>query len=700
MATCYRCMRGELVRGYCNFCGRPVRESRYHRPEHMLCHGTKLLAGEITVGECVDICGYNVDYFARSLRYGVITLRTFRAYIDPENYTDGKFISSPQIKIDEQNFLKEAEILKDLGHPNLPKVLFGFLEDSIPYYALRALKDYTMKDFIKARKNKPMKAEEAVCLIESMFPLMDAVSCLHNIRLIHREIEPSSILLRNWKVGDKSTALDTCLDGLGAATYYKDRKEEHSRLLYRRRVNCYSRETLVDGTICDVYSISAVLYHALTGVSPQLFIDRLTDRDEIKKPSEINAELEPLDDILMRGMAIKPEEAIHTIYKLKAGLKAAVKNMKTRPESKLWPWKRRQKKSDSCEIELDEKNRVENVPSKEEIQDNGVSSDDKLILRSGTKLVNGEIVVGELLGKNGCTATYMANSVNDGAIVLKECLPTCLVSDARENNSLVVLEEKQSSFQLRIEVFEKEAHLLGCLKHPNIVKVLFRFKENNTAYYAMELLQGADLLTFIRARKGMVLSAREAADLIESLYPVLDALAYLHRREIVHMAIRPSNIFLRSWNLDKNSISFSPCLLGFGRVLQNMFKKACSKIDCINIRKPSCYEAFEWALFWDMHLYRYTMNIYSFCATLYHVLTGVPPQPAVDRMTDGDELKKPSEINPDLKPLDDVLMHGLKILPKDRTQTVTQLIQGLEEAVEALRFNSKPSCGRWVKREK
>jgi len=310
--------------------------------------------------------------------------------------------------------------------------------------------------------------------------------------------------------------------------------------------------------------------------------------------------------------------------------------------------------------------------------------DDRLILRPGTLLAGGSVTVGALLGKGGFGATYVARSEEHGVIALKEFLPGSMVEPQRYGTKLTIVRGRESIFDYNKTAFEKEARLLSKLAHPNIIQVKLLFWENNTAYYGMELLEGSDLNTFIRARKGINLRAKDAANLIERLMPVLDALGYLHRRKVLHRDISPSNIYLRSWNLDKNSLGFNPCLIDFGAafVAHTDYHKSLAKV------KNPHYSPYEQNLSQDY--LRPASDVYAFCATLYHALTGVAPQPAVDRMLSQDELVPPSRINPALRPLDDVLMQGMALRIDDRIQNVPELQTALENALNELRGGRKP----------
>jgi len=323
-------------------------------------------------------------------------------------------------------------------------------------------------------------------------------------------------------------------------------------------------------------------------------------------------------------------------------------------------------------------------------QDASRPSDNQLVLQPGTKLQGGAVTVGALLGKGGFGATYIARSAQDGVIALKEYLPGSLIEPARRGNKISVLHGQEYLFDYNLNAFKKEAELLSKLSHPNIIQVKLSFRENNTLYYGMDLLEGSDLLTFIRARKNIVLRAGTAADLIERIYPVLDAISYLHRRKILHRDISPSNIFLRNWNLDRNSMSFSPCLIDFGAAYADHtdYHKSLTRV------KNPHYSPYEQST--TNAMLGPASDVYALCATLYHMLTGVTPQTSMDRMTGGDELVPPSQINPALRPLDHVIMRGMALHVVDRIQSVQEVRQELEKAVYCLRGGKEGKGGRKI----
>ncbi len=88
------------------------------------------------------------------------------------------------------------------------------------------------------------------------------------------------------------------------------------------------------------------------------------------------------------------------------------------------------------------------------------------------------------------------------------------------------------------ERFLREARAAAQLHHPGIVAVHDVGRDDDTLYIVSELVRGVSLAERLRvARPGF----REAAELVAQ---VSDALAYAHRRGVVHRDVKPSNILL------------------------------------------------------------------------------------------------------------------------------------------------------------
>lgn len=89
-----------------------------------------------------------------------------------------------------------------------------------------------------------------------------------------------------------------------------------------------------------------------------------------------------------------------------------------------------------------------------------------------------------------------------------------------------------------IELLRKEFSIGVAVDHPNIVRLLdFGHMESIGWYIRMEYIDGITLNQFLETRPSATIRRR----ILEQL---LDALAFLHERQIIHRDIKPSNILI------------------------------------------------------------------------------------------------------------------------------------------------------------
>jgi serine/threonine-protein kinase len=95
---------------------------------------------------------------------------------------------------------------------------------------------------------------------------------------------------------------------------------------------------------------------------------------------------------------------------------------------------------------------------------------------------------------------------------------------------------EQEEFERR---FFKEAKSAARLNHPAIVTVFDAGKVDDTAYIAMEFLEGRDLRQLIV--KDQLLPPERVVDIVAQ---VADGLDYAHRNGVVHRDVKPANIIV------------------------------------------------------------------------------------------------------------------------------------------------------------
>jgi serine/threonine protein kinase/predicted Zn-dependent protease len=101
-----------------------------------------------------------------------------------------------------------------------------------------------------------------------------------------------------------------------------------------------------------------------------------------------------------------------------------------------------------------------------------------------------------------------------------------------------------------VERFISEAHAIGQLNHPNIVKIIEVATEGNIYYLAMEYIPGQNLYYFLHYQKPKLV------DVLEIITKLTEALSYAHGQKIIHRDLKLNNVIMRD--------QLSPVLIDFG----------------------------------------------------------------------------------------------------------------------------------------
>ncbi|HJQ25515.1 MAG TPA: serine/threonine-protein kinase [Blastocatellia bacterium] len=200
---------------------------------------------------------------------------------------------------------------------------------------------------------------------------------------------------------------------------------------------------------------------------------------------------------------------------------------------------------------------------------------------------------------------------------------------AKDENLGVTVAVKQNFFddQRLIEAFKREARLLAGLRHPSLPQVKDYFINAVGQFLVMEYIAGNDLGAILEKRQQKIAPIGqpkpfEVSEVIQWAEQLLDALDYLHTlpEPVVHRDIKPQNLKLAG----RNRI----ILLDFGLAKgKPQWMTRVTSSGSIYGYTPN-YAPLEQirGLGTDPR-----SDIYSLGATLYHLLTGVPPVDAATR---------------------------------------------------------------------
>lgn len=233
----------------------------------------------------------------------------------------------------------------------------------------------------------------------------------------------------------------------------------------------------------------------------------------------------------------------------------------------------------------------------------------------GTSLLHGQYVIERYLVRGGFGITYLARDSLERRVVIKECFPNAICF--RKNGQVVSRSREQvAQFESITRHFLREARRLSRLKHGNIVGVHQVFEENNTAYMALDYLDGIDLLMVIEEEP-----ERLQPTLIRDLLSQsLSAIQYIHERGILHRDISPDN-FLLDW--DDNLT-----LIDFGAAREHVTKAHRALSALLAVKDGYSPQEFYMPGVSQTE----ASDLYALGATFYHVITGEAPPHSQERL--------------------------------------------------------------------
>ncbi|MEZ4591180.1 MAG: AAA family ATPase [Chloroflexota bacterium] len=264
--------------------------------------------------------------------------------------------------------------------------------------------------------------------------------------------------------------------------------------------------------------------------------------------------------------------------------------------------------------------------------------------------VNGRYQLHTKLGEGGMGVIYRATDRLTGdTVALKQ---VHLPENLQVHDSLA---PGVSEDELRLAL-AREFQILAGLRHPHIISVLdYGFDEAKRPYFTMTYLPESQ--NILEAAKDQPFERK-----IELIQQLLQALAYLHRRGVLHRDLKPDNVLVADGSVR---------VLDFGL-------SASDQLGSDSIGTP-LYMAPE---LFNHEPYSPSSDLYAAGVVLYQLLTGVHPFAPFDHKF----LDRVLEEEPDLAAVDERIRPFLHQLlaktPQDRFATAPEALLALAEALD------------------
>jgi eukaryotic-like serine/threonine-protein kinase len=221
-----------------------------------------------------------------------------------------------------RQFRDEQQLLADLDHPNIAKLLDGgTTEDGLPYLVMEYIEGKPITEYCEQRK---LSVEQRLATLR---PVCLALQYAHGKLIAHRDLKPSNILV-SPSPDPAGEAVPRLLD-FGIAKLLNDEAYGEAgagtSLGLRPMTLDYASPEQVRGeaitTVSDVYSLGVVLYEVLTGQLPyevnKYSAEWIISKETPKRPSAIRKEISrDVDAIVLKALQKDPARRYQSVASL------------------------------------------------------------------------------------------------------------------------------------------------------------------------------------------------------------------------------------------------------------------------------------------------------------------------------------------------------------------------------------------------
>ena len=302
-------------------------------------------------------------------------------------------------------------------------------------------------------------------------------------------------------------------------------------------------------------------------------------------------------------------------------------------------------------------------------------------LEEGMTLLDGQFTITSQLSRGGFGITYLAkDNTLDRTVVIKECFPDNFC--ARQGATVRVRSSSnEGQYRSIVEMFMREARSIAKMRHPNIVGVHRVFEDNRTAYMALDLIDGHDLLEIIHD-DDRNLTPQQVKEI---LMKVLDAVSLIHSEDLLHRDISPDNILVNKWG--------DPVLIDFGAAREEASKNTRIMSSVLVVKDGYSPQEFYFA----GSTQNEASDLYALGATFYHLISGEAPVNSQSRVAEvavknGDPYQPLAGRFPDYE--DSFLQaidKAMCLAASDRHQTASEWIEMIDPLLKTGMTYNRPA---------
>ncbi len=200
-------------------------------------------------------------------------------------------------------FMREAQAVAQLNHPNIVTVYDFGEEGEIAYFVMEFIQGHELKQYLDSGVQFPLSKS-----IGLMIELLDALDYAHSRGIVHRDIKPANIMI------DPSGRLK--LTDFGVVKVLDSQEGTQAGTMVGTPGYMSPEQILGTGVSprSDIFAAGVVLYQLLTWKKPfagegVFTIQQKIINEDPAPPSTLDANLSPfLDQVVNKALAKKPEQ--------------------------------------------------------------------------------------------------------------------------------------------------------------------------------------------------------------------------------------------------------------------------------------------------------------------------------------------------------------------------------------------------------
>ncbi|MFN5064653.1 MAG: protein kinase domain-containing protein [Aphanizomenon sp.] len=246
--------------------------------------GQQLQDGKYTIEKKLGHGGFGITYLAKDKKENLVVIKTLKD-TDADSDDFDKFL---------QDLINEAiKLAKCSHHPHIVKVYECIKEGDIWGIVM---------EYIEGEQLGHLGVLSESQALDYIQQIGDALTVVHQNGLLHRDVKPGNIIVRN----NKSEAV--LIDFGIARDFTSNLTQTHTthKTIFYAPLEQYKRRA-ERGAFTDVYALAATLYKVLTGKEPEDSQSR-DDGYPLAEPKEINPNIsDRVNKAILKGLELQPE---------------------------------------------------------------------------------------------------------------------------------------------------------------------------------------------------------------------------------------------------------------------------------------------------------------------------------------------------------------------------------------------------------